>query len=1073
MKKHLVVFCFILFSTLHCIGQFYEVTRYADDTGLSSRMIRGSFQDKEGFLWVAGNNGLFKFDGQQFVSFYAALKDTTGLRGNKINFIKQTSDNKIWIGTNKGLHFIENDSITHKNLWSHPTDEEAYVLSMFEDENKNIWIGTYAGLFVIENATNKVHFISKDVEEKASDVSIIPENNYDIIPKSVVWGISSDNKNRVWVTSPDGAFVSVENEQFAFQKLTINLSDNLLLKDINFFKYLEYSENRFLIGSNAGLLKGVLETDSILTVSVFKNEEGTRVATNFIEDFIIDSKQNIWIATWRNHFKKYKIIDEKLIEQHVFLKNGRLNMSSNVTSVYEDSQQNIWLSNTNGLYKLSEDKGNMFLFPPNHLKNCSLNNINIRAIVEDAGNNIWIASNSGLYRFNKEDILQRSCPTDYLFIENIHFKTTTNLFIDSQNRLWVSAHGGLSISQLDNNFNPGKFSSYTSNNGLPHNWSFGISEKDKNNFWVGNYVGLIKVSLINGNHTNAEFKHYDSSRERADALVNSFTFEIKKDAKNTLWVGTFNGISKLISSEDEGSFSNYTNVFGNYRSLSNNSVKNLLRDSNNNFWIGTQTGLNLFKENTNDFIQFGRKDGLPSEYILGLQEDSKGFLWIATTNGLMRGKYNDSIKKFINIEYFSAKNGLADNITNRNALYIDKDDNVFIGSSKGLSVYTNYKDEAVVNNKKAFNLSLTSIKSTQKKKQGFLSVKNRIKNNSIELSYFENSIQLHYVTLDFSDVGYNQYRHKLLPGNENWIETGNSSELTYYNLSPGDYELILDGSNNGGVWSNKPIHLAITISPPFWKSTIAFLLYTLILVGIVRFFYLLRVRKKINEFANKSKLEKALLKEREQLRQENTADFHDELGSKVTKVSLYLTLAERSLKENEDPTKWFSKIRSNTTDISNTFRDLLWVIDPKKDSLSDTFLRLKDFGEDLFNNTKVDFRTSGYIMDKQQVMLDPQTKKQVVLIFKEAMNNCAKYADCNRVNLKLETNETFSTIELIDNGKGFEVSIKSKGRGLKNMMNRAEKLNAHLTISSSFNKGTSIRLSRIPHLRDGYLTEDV
>ena len=116
--KHSIVGIFNLFMILAPLSfaQVYELSRYADDNGLPSRIIRGTFQDKEGFLWIAGHNGLFRFDTKEFKSYYAPLKDTTGLRGNKINSIIQSSDGKIWVGVEEGLHFIENDIVSYKKL---------------------------------------------------------------------------------------------------------------------------------------------------------------------------------------------------------------------------------------------------------------------------------------------------------------------------------------------------------------------------------------------------------------------------------------------------------------------------------------------------------------------------------------------------------------------------------------------------------------------------------------------------------------------------------------------------------------------------------------------------------------------------------------------------------------------------------------------------------------------------------------------------------------------------------------------------------------------------------------------
>ena len=1047
----------LLFTPFSGYGQYYKLTRYADHNGIPSRMTRASYQDQEGFLWVAGNNGLYRFDGQQFVSYYATLKDTFGLRGNKINVILQTKDQNIWVGTNKGLHAIEKGIISYKKLQNKSTDDEEYVLSLLEDNEQNLWIGTYGGLFVIEKSSGNRYLISETDS---------------IIPKSVFWSMTLNKKGRILFFSKKKAFISSKKEKFKFHKLELIFKDDLVLKDINIFKLTEFKNNLFIIGSSSGLLRGTLKKDTILTISKFKTTEGTPLSANFIENFIIDSEQNIWVATWRNYFKKYKLINNTLQEQEVLIKNGFLDMSSNVTSVYEDSQKNIWITNTNGLFKLTEDKGNLFTFPPSHLEDCFVDGFNIKALTEDTGGHLWMVDGGNLYRFNKLDILQRNCPTDFLFIENPLINNIHNIFIDSQNRIWINSNKGIMIAQLDKNYNPGKFIHISEKNGLPHNWNFDIYEEDKNNYWLANYIGLLKLTFQNNNFSNPTIKRYNSDQEREEALINSFTLDLEKDSENNLWVGTFNGLSKLVSSEELGSFDNYTSSFGEYNKISNNSIKTIFLDRSHHLWIGTQRGLNLYLKESNSFIQFGRKDGLPSEYILGLQEDSNGFLWVATTNGIMKAMYNDSINTFTKFQYFSSRDGLIDNITNKKALYIDPDDNVYIGSSKGLSIYKKsiYKETS---KKRGFNLALTSLKSTQKNNQGFISIKKRFKNNKIKLSHFENSLQIHYAALDFTDLKYIKYRHKLLPNNDNWINTESSSELTYYNLSSGEYDLILDGSNNGKDWSNEPILLHITITPPFWKSNIAYIIYFVLLAGLLRFFYLLRLRKAMRELAHKSNLEKALIKEREQLRQENTADFHDELGSKVTKVSLFLTLAERSLLNKEDPTKWFSKIRSNTKDISTTFRDLLWVIDPKKDSLSDTFLRLKDFGEELFNYTDVDFRTSGYKVDQSNFILDPQTKKQVVFIFKEAMNNCAKYADSKKVILKLKSNISYSTLELEDDGIGFVIQSRSKGRGLKNMKNRAKKIGAELKISSILDKGTSIELKRIPHLSDDNLFKDV
>ncbi|WP_296385736.1 sensor histidine kinase [Winogradskyella sp.] len=1058
MKNRIIFLTVVISISLFKLAsaQLYDITRYADDNGLPSRAIIDIVQDSKGFLWVAGNNGFYKFDGQQFKAFYAILNDTTGLRDNKINTVLAAKNGKIWIATPKGLHVLENDTISYVTPPKNLHKDASHIIDLFEDSNQNIWVSTYDGFYIIDKITGEI----RDFPELRKSPNYGP----------VIWGITEDKNGNIWVCRSWKPPLVAKKDTYEFKELSFNLEDDLdKKKNINPFKYIQYNETVFLIDSGSGLLKGTLENDSILIVSKFRDANGKAIGEEFIYNSIIDSEQNIWTATWKNRFKKYKYTNNQLIEQNVISTNGLLGMSGHVRSVYEDSQKNIWLSNANGLYKLTSNKSNIVIFPPKHIKNCFEETFNVTAITEDENNHIWVTTTKDLYRFNKSDILEGLCPKDYIHIKNENFIKSHALFIDSQNRLWIGTEGGLFITQLNSDYEPGKFIHYTTKNGLPHNWSFDIHEENKLSYWVGNYTRLVNIKFENNTLKNSKITTYNSSKNRDDALVNSFTMDIEEDKDGQLWIGTFSGLSKLVSKEGLGVFKNYESEFGKSDQLSNNTIKKIFNDSKDRLWIATQAGLNLYNKTSDTFLQFGRQHGLPSDYILGISEDSKGSLWITTTNGICKAKYNNSEKRFIDIVHLTNKNGLADNITNKNALYIDADDNILAGSNKGLSVINNLETTI---EETPFNLTLTKLENIHSKKQGFVSIKNRLKNNALELPYIENSIRLNYAVLDFSNIENNRYRHKILPLNEDWIETNTTSELTYYNLSPGTYQIILDGSNNQNKWSNNPLKIDLVILPPFWKSNLALFSYGLLILGILRLFYIMRIRKRMNKLKQQVKLERALVNEREQLRQENTADFHDELGSKVTKISLFLTLAERTINDNKDPSEWFTKIRTNIKDLSGSFRDLLWVIDPKKDSLQDVFLRLKDYGEDIFNNGEKNFSAKGHLNNQLHQMLDPQTKKQIVMIFKEAMNNCAKYSQCKNVELIIKFNEQYSSFKLIDDGIGFDVEKKSKGRGLKNMILRAKKMNADIIINSD-NKGTSISLNRIPHMSDHFKEKEV
>jgi len=1047
-KKEAILKAFLLCLMVHtAFAQNYGVKRYADDNGLPSRIVRSVIQDKNDFIWVGGNNGLYRFDGREFVPYLAALKDTIGLRDNKITALLESVDGKLWVGTPKGLHVLENNAITHIALKENPSDYEQYVTDIFQDREQNIWISTYAGMYQIGPSQKPIR--------------VMPQNSREVgYTSPTFWSVTEDHNGAVWAAANDGLFIRTNGTHFLFEKVPLRLSHALKTEDITYYRVQHYGDNLYLIDSNIGLLKGERAPD-LFTISSFLNEKGEDEIGYAVERSLIDNEGNIWLATWKQSFKKFKLINGQLVNMAISSKNGFFELSDIVHSVYQDTQGHIWFSNANGLHKFSIDTSPISVFPP---YDCLLDFKGIYALVLDKADNLWATTPTQLYRFKKQDLLQGNCPDDYLVFDEKYMQQARNLFIDNENRLWIGADGGLFVTQLDEHYKPSGFKRYTTKDGLPHNRCHEIHQIEKNKFWVGNYNGLVQLQLKDGDLMRPSFKVYAADADAKDRLVNSQAMHFEHDEKGNLWVGTFSGTSQLLDTAGQGKFKNYTSVYGNSTGLSNNAIKKILRDSEERLWIATQRGLNLYVPENDNFLQFGHAEGLPSEYVTGIQEDSKGFLWICTTNGVLKAKYDPSAHGFVQATHYTASDGLRDNIPYRNSIMIDEADNVFIGSRDGISMVNGYdfKKWHMSNRQK---IVVTDMQHIKKDGPGFSSILDEVRGGHITLAHNANSLKLKYALLDFTTPENNTYRHKFLPVSDSWIETGTNAELTFFNLAPGRYDLILDGSHSTGSWSENPVRLQLTVEAPFWKSRWAYLAYAILFLFAVWGISAWQTWQNKKRLHRKMQLETALMNEREEMRKENAADFHDELGSMVTKISMFLTMAERNYKEGRDPSNFFKKMRANVKGLSTGFRDLLWVIDPQKDSLADTFLRLKEFGEDFFEEKGIDFKTSEFKDGFSQKILDPKTKKQVMMIFKEAMINAAKYSRATEAELFVKTSKKYTNIHFKDNGAGFDVNQEQKGRGLRNMKSRAKKLDADFTLVSS-NDGTTIKLHRIPHLED-------
>ena len=185
----------------------------------------------------------------------------------------------------------------------------------------------------------------------------------------------------------------------------------------------------------------------------------------------------------------------------------------------------------------------------------------------------------------------------------------------------------------------------------------------------------------------------------------------------------------------------------------------------------------------------------------------------------------------------------------------------------------------------------------------------------------------------------------------------------------------------------------------------------------------------------------------------------------MTKIALFLELAERQKSDERLLSTYLSKIRRHATGLSAGIRDLIWTLDPKSDNLFQTLVRLREFGDSLFEPSGIEFHSENIDEKMASIPLPPTVRKHLLMIYKEAMNNCLKYSDASRCDFILEYKTTELNIIFRDNGQGFDLENIRQGYGLRNMRERAEKIGGHLSVESQLGKGTSIILKiKMPHM---------
>ncbi len=469
-------------------------------------------------------------------------------------------------------------------------------------------------------------------------------------------------------------------------------------------------------------------------------------------------------------------------------------------------------------------------------------------------------------------------------------------------------------------------------------------------------------------------------------------------------------------------------------------------DPDDILWIGTHgEGLNKFIPVwENDRLKgvrikrYMKNDGLPSNIIYGIKPDGKGNLWLSTDNGLV--KFNPLAGSF---RHYYQIDGVQDNQFFWGAHCRLNDGRLVFG---GISGITMFNPEEIKENRFIPRVLITGISlfGNQVKPLDKTSIlkKSILFTEEIELEYYQNSFSIEFASMDFSKPQKNQFKYKLEGINPDYIHLGNRHYISFNDLKSGDYTLKILGSNDDGYWNPAPAELRIKIIPPFWKSNWFISLAVLFIALVISLAVYQQVRNLIKV---------------ERLRLKIAADLHDNIGSGLTEISILSEVVKNRIDPAAaDSIRNLDNIGEKSRNLIDRMSDIVWLINPNKDSLYDLIIRLKDNYSEIFSHNNISFKTFE-LTSLQKVKLSMEKRQNLYLIFKEGITNCLKHSKCGKIFFKVEIKGNQMALSLTDDGKGF--SGEGKGNGLKNMMYRAKLIGGSLTIESTPGKGTEVKYS--------------
>lgn len=1030
--------------------------------GLSQTTVLSIVQDFRGFMWFGTVDGLNRFDGYNFTVYTNVPTNPNSLSDDWITSLYLSNDSTLWIGTLRaGLNRYsqETDSFVHYYLDVPPQLDPLFkktvadlpaiytfvnsrsIQAICEDDEKNLWIGTFGnGLFRL-----------KPGESLLKPVKLDTFTGYDLSHNitSIVYTENSEG-GVLWLGTFGGGLIKYKKgkEPVCFRHDPANrasLSNNQIM-----VIYPDPDEkNRTLW---IGTMGGGLEKFDIATgkFSHFQHqaEKQNSLSHNSVLTILKDQQQQLWIGTLCGGLNKLNLKTNHFTHYQHDRFNPYSIGSDEVLALYEDRSGIMWVGTNlgHGINKVDKLKNKFISYRHEPTYENSLSGNVIFSIFEDKNRFLWIGTfQNGLNRFdrlNNQFTHFKADPKNPHSISDNHVRV---IYEDRLGRFWIGTfNGGLNLFDRKTQ----KFTHYlhhpNDSTSLSANQVRAIYEDSLGNLWIGTFGGFNKFNPESGT-----FTHYKADPDNPTSIADDRIYAICEAHQGRLWVATFDGGLAYFDPQT-GNFTHFVNNPFDDNSISDNRVFCILKDPDNSdiLWLGTSGGgLNKFDTKNHRFTRFTQLNGLPNDVIYGIIPDDSGNLWMSTNKGL--AKFDRKNELFTN---YDLTDGLQSNEFNAGAYFRSQSGELFFGGINGFNCF--YPNQIQVNNNIP-PIVLTSFKVFDKDMDDSLGPISGL--SEIELSYEDNFISFEFSALDFTKLEKNQFAYKMEGLSDTWIKCGTRRFVNFTGLAPGDYTFRVKGSNCDGVWNEAGTSIKLKIHPPFWETWwFSFLMFTLI-VATAWFFHRRRVRISIRRSLE---LERIRIMENERVRKAVAADFHDELGQKLTRISLFSEIVKRKMRQiSPENMEYIEKINSVAKELSSSTRDFIWTLDPEQDSLYDIALYLKDFGDEVFDKTGIQFRVGGITKELETVKLPVKWRRHLTLIFKEGMHNIIKHANGSNVLLEFSVHHRLLKIALADNGVGMDELYKSNGLGLKSMKNRAQILESKLNIFCKNGRGTVIEFS--------------
>lgn len=791
-----------------------------EQIGLGEGMAQASantiMQDSKGFLWIATQGGLHRYDGYEFKVYQQTPFDTTSLSENWVWGMAEAKNGDIWVTTESGgLNRLDQSTGKFKKYMHDPDDSTSIssnrAFMPFEDSRGDLWVGTFGSGLNRMQAGKDGTFIR--YEHIHDDPTTISSHN-------MVGGIEEDTEGFLWVGSFNG-LTRINLDTDKITRFLFEPEDNGNYgnpSNINDQYFAPDEPGILWLATGNGLVRLDSKTGNYQRYLIAPNDSDNVNPLNFLHQVVPDpdNPNVLWVGGPGTGISRFDMIAESFTSYRSNPRDPHSLSEDYVQSLFTDRSGTIWAGTaTEGLAAFNPGAVNF-----THLKNDPDDDQTIApgivwGVYEDQEGTLWVGTDIGSagniltefdintgrtnrYQFNPDDSTTILFGSIRVFLE------------DSEGNFWVGGGGGLNLfdrsTKKATRFRHPQLEENRGRNAL---FALLPTAKDENILWVGSIGGLDRFDTLTG-----QFESVSLPKEKLGLEFGPAVLSLYMDTEQILWAGTNNGLLRISPDGEATVASTYDPA--DTTTINNNQISTIAQRENEPgiLWLGMQNGgLNRFDTETNAATHYTEEDGLPSNTIYGLLVDDSNTLWMSTNGGI--SNFDPETETFRN---YGLDDGLMALEYDQNAYSKSKNGIFYFGSGKGVTAFdpeqlhTNeIPPQVVISDFKIFNKSVEIGSDSPLKKP-------LTESQIITLEYNQNEVTFDYVALHFANPEKNTYSYKLEGFDPDWVDGENKRSATYTNLPEGEYTFKVKAANADGLWNNEGASIGLTILPPWYRT---------------------------------------------------------------------------------------------------------------------------------------------------------------------------------------------------------------------------------------------------------------